>query len=1029
LRSIEEALQRIIALERPEQAQLPQVASPTTNPIIGTPDNYRENLLEHLKNLTTPVYIYLMPGYHFLQRNIMIDQQTGGNIHFEGVWADGGYSAVKTVLETNENDPLWLDLPVDKVPVVSGGRKIDGWEPSEVNGVSAWVAEIPDVLQGNWYFKQLFVNGRRAIRSRFPKDGFFRITEILPASNGSTDGKTDRVRVRPGDMQLWKNMTDVEMVHFHRWVDERMPVVSFDPATNIVDLSYISAYDMNGSHPVHGAGLSAYYCEHVFETMSEPGEWYLDRSEGKLYYIPLEGETMEDSEVIAPDLINLFHIRGSAMTNKYIWNVSFKKIGFMHTGTVIEDHIGTGNNNNYGDPAILFEAVRVPVVTACWFGHLGEPAVGFGDAVMGGEIGANLFRDLGSGATYISCGTTSSDHTRRSAYNYCHDNDILGYGRFYQGEVAMRHINNAYLVAEHNTIREGFYNALTLGCAKAAALSFGYKNSLRKNHIYNIGHGVLSDMGGIYPHGYQPYSIIENNLVHDINTRDYTGGAIYLDDNSAHFTVRNNVFYNSNQDLINMKGYSINLENNILAFGSLDLLFRHKGNYDLSPDVLDLGQTPAVVSKNIFIQNGGQRMFNLVEERSDIQYHVEADSNIYWNYSVPVLMNENQTFKAWKSASGDDLNSMETDPLLVDPLMYDFTLTEQSPAHSLGIQDIDISDAGIRKNVWDAAGAVWINYMENTEPDEFTPQQVPGVHMWLSAKDISNERVSKWTDRTSNKFSLFQPYESVQPKLVENGLNGFPVLRFEGGSWMGSYHKSLEIQGIFGKFDQEDFTIFTLHKSTGDGQVIIGKGNAGEDGNWNIGVSQNSFSWASGSAIGGESDEFEIRCYRREGEQFIYYLNGVIDSIAEVDVRVDFNRDWEYFYLGRIGGSVPSFLNGDIAEIVIFRGLVSQDDLDRVVNYLREEWGIEELTNQAIDDAADFLKIYPNPTTDILILENVPVQVDLFLTDYTGRLLTSIQTENGHELQLDISDLKPGIYFIRLNKPDGSFSGHRFMKM
>jgi len=30
-----------------------------------------------------------------------------------------------------------------------------------------------------------------------------------------------------------------------------------------------------------------FYVENVFEDLDAPGEWYLDRREGKLYYMPL----------------------------------------------------------------------------------------------------------------------------------------------------------------------------------------------------------------------------------------------------------------------------------------------------------------------------------------------------------------------------------------------------------------------------------------------------------------------------------------------------------------------------------------------------------------------------------------------------------------------------------------------------------------------------------------------------------------------------------------------------------------------
>ena len=50
-------------------------------------------------------------------------------------------------------------------PIISGGRRITGWKsgPGKI-----WQAELPEVRAQNWHFRQLFVDGQRAIRARTP---------------------------------------------------------------------------------------------------------------------------------------------------------------------------------------------------------------------------------------------------------------------------------------------------------------------------------------------------------------------------------------------------------------------------------------------------------------------------------------------------------------------------------------------------------------------------------------------------------------------------------------------------------------------------------------------------------------------------------------------------------------------------------------------------------------------------------------------------------------------------------------------
>ena len=53
--------------------------------------------------------------------------------------------------------------------ILSGGRSISNWEQIAPNH---WIAQLPDVKAGNWYFRQLFAGERRLTRARTPNKGF-----------------------------------------------------------------------------------------------------------------------------------------------------------------------------------------------------------------------------------------------------------------------------------------------------------------------------------------------------------------------------------------------------------------------------------------------------------------------------------------------------------------------------------------------------------------------------------------------------------------------------------------------------------------------------------------------------------------------------------------------------------------------------------------------------------------------------------------------------------------------------------------
>ena len=67
-------------------------------------------------------------------------------------------------------------------PVISGGRKIGGWKAASIEGKHLWVAEIPQVRNGKWFFHELWVNGRRATRARHPNHGYLNIVEVPDAT-------------------------------------------------------------------------------------------------------------------------------------------------------------------------------------------------------------------------------------------------------------------------------------------------------------------------------------------------------------------------------------------------------------------------------------------------------------------------------------------------------------------------------------------------------------------------------------------------------------------------------------------------------------------------------------------------------------------------------------------------------------------------------------------------------------------------------------------------------------------------------
>lgn len=213
------------------------------------------------------------------------------------VYLKEGVYELKTPFELTVEDSGTAGKPItyqsysrNARAVISGGRSIKGW---------AREGRFLVVNVGSLRFNSFFVTGRRAIRSRIPNE-----SEAQPYYKVAGSGSDNRTafNFNPNNISpVWRNANDVEVVPSGLYFQMRFKIKAVDPKARKVYLSgkalpypYGAAYDK----------MDRYYVENVFEGLDSPGEWYLDRTSGKLYYYPLPGED-ENSEFIAPVLKQL----------------------------------------------------------------------------------------------------------------------------------------------------------------------------------------------------------------------------------------------------------------------------------------------------------------------------------------------------------------------------------------------------------------------------------------------------------------------------------------------------------------------------------------------------------------------------------------------------------------------------------------------------------------------------------------------------------------------------------------------------
>jgi len=576
-------------------------------------------------------------------------------------------------------------------PIISGGRPITGWRAVERGGRRMWAAEVPEVKRGEWSFHQLFVNGERRPRPRLPKGGFYRVADLPdrdPEKPAHTQNQ-DRFRYAMGDIKPWHNLQDVEVVVLHLWVESRLPIETVDEAQRMVSFSLGSVYGMTDDSTDRGA---RYYVENVFEAMDAPGEWYLDRPEGTLYYMPRHDERPETLEAIAPRLERLVRLEGEPEQGRFVEHVHFEGLTFAHNewwitpdraperggrkvgGSVQAAHLCPG--------AIHAEGARHCSIRRCRLARLGTYAVELGRGCKDFRIEACEIRDLGAGGIKIGETVLRQQEGERTAGNAVTDCRIADGGKIFHSAVGVWIGHSSHNIIAHNDIHGLYYTGVSVGWRWGYGASGAHHNVVEYNHIHDIGRGWLSDMGGIYTLGPSPGSALRGNVIHDVEAHLYGGWAIYPDEGTSYMLIEDNVCYDCKHCPFHQHYGRENLvRNNVFAFGRQAQIARSR----IEPHV------SFIMDGNIFFGETGEMLSGNWGEVNCL-----FDRNLYWDPSGRPITFAGASFEQWQ-ARGMDEGSLIADPLFVDAAARDLRLRPDSPAFRLGFRPLDPSRVGPRR--------------------------------------------------------------------------------------------------------------------------------------------------------------------------------------------------------------------------------------------------------------------------------------------------------------------------------------------
>ena len=523
-----------------------------------------------------------------------------------------------TAADSGTNGDIWWRAESGQYPVISGADEITGWTEQD-SSTDIWEASVPASLNT----RQIYVNGVRATRA----------TGSVPVS--LTQTATGYTTASGDPMASWTNVSgdNVEFVYsggLGAWTEPRCPVASItsttitmaQPCWNNSTKRVLRTdgsgrtYELVGRQSITEQPTSV---ENSYQLLTKPGQWYLDTSAHKLYYIPLSGQNMATADVEAPALQTLLTTSGSSSAE--VHSIGFQGIQFSYatntstsTGQGFSEIQATyqitgtdgyatqglctfvsGGTCPYGDWTKMAGNVSLSYdhnihFDHDYFVHLGGAGLDLGDGSQNDTVTACVFTDIsGNGLDVGGVDLNEPSTTQATSGITVKDSHFYNIADEYQGGVA---IDDGYIEDStflNNQINNVPYSGISVGWGGwpdkvdlPAEPNYSNGNAFTDNLIddYML---TLNDGGAIYTNGITGTSLatgehITGNLIHDgVATAGHT---LYTDNGASYITLLGNAEYNigSNAWGSNHTNYTLNngtydpleIENNYWPNGPAD---------------------------------------------------------------------------------------------------------------------------------------------------------------------------------------------------------------------------------------------------------------------------------------------------------------------------------------------------------------------------------------------------------------------------------------------------------------------------
>jgi len=598
------------------------------------------------------IRVELAPGTYFLKEPFVLAAEDGGAPDKPVVYA----ASEKGTAVLCGGAVVDTFTPVTDAAVLD--RLDEGARPNVIQAdlKALGIADFGSPAGGGM---ELYFRGKPMILSRWPNEGFTAIQTVVVEDghkiHGIKGSKTGIFTYEGDRPSRWVREKDgwLHGYWFWDWSDQRQKIAEISPEKSQIRLE----------EPYHNYGYRPkqwYYAYNMLSEIDQPGEWYVDREAGVLYFWPPEPVQPGDVLVsVLPQMVTATDLEHLTLHGLVL---------DCSRGLMLDVTGGAG--------------VRV---AACTFRNGGGNAVSVSGDKAHTVFGCHIYQ-MGGGGISLSGGNRE---TLTGAGHLAENNHIHDYGRWYRMYQAGIRMSGVGIRAAYNLIHDAPHIGIIFG---------GNNHAIQFNEIHHV---CLesNDAGAIYAgrNWTMRGTGIEYNYLHDIQGYlDKGCVGVYLDDMYCGTHIRGNVFYKVTRAAFIGGGRDCSVTNNIfvdcnpaLHVDARALGWAHQHADDWITEAETKGTLSGIRYKEPPYSDTYANLADILEHEPKAPEGNYIARNICLGGKWDEIEDKAREYLTLEN------NLADVDPLFVDREKLDFRLKEDSPAFAIGFEAIPVEKIGL----------------------------------------------------------------------------------------------------------------------------------------------------------------------------------------------------------------------------------------------------------------------------------------------------------------------------------------------